>query len=508
MTAGDGPQPAAKAARTTERRLEAPHRRRGAGSRIVERAGRARLSRDVVAAGRAAAGSRGDRHRPALATVVPRLADQAPMVEPELRSRARPATRPPTRPRRGDARLHGLRPLPGRADATPVAARRRRSGVLVPDLDVDEVRRLWRRGARRRDDPRRRPCRQQRGGRRGDRRSRDADQRRRRRFVVPRALRVPPPAARSVGRDDHRVAEPARDLRGAAPPRDARAARRLGLSLGRHPGAAVRGMDGAAGRPGDPRGEDELAHPADHASDAGRTTRSTSRGPTRSMSPRRTRPSCSAPRRRWPTRWPPRSPRRRTSGTASSPSGRRHRTRPPTSSGGRPSCRPASPIPGRPRSSPDRVESRPPTPEPGSPRGLVARLPAAGATTHRARRAGRGRLVSHDTRSRRAGAPQPRVGSRPGWMRTAAGTKLARAAASDPRALERLVRLAYRHAARYYLEVARTPALSREDVRSRITIETVDVVEDAFTPGRPAIFVGPPLRCDRAAGAVSRLAGR
>jgi lauroyl/myristoyl acyltransferase len=70
------------------------------------------------------------------------------------------------------------------------------------------------------------------------------------------------------------------------------------------------------------------------------------------------------------------------------------------------------------------------------------------------------------------------------------GTKLARAAATDPRALERLVRLAYRHAARYYLEVARTPALSREDVRSRITIETVATVEDAFTPGRPAIFVG------------------
>ena len=70
------------------------------------------------------------------------------------------------------------------------------------------------------------------------------------------------------------------------------------------------------------------------------------------------------------------------------------------------------------------------------------------------------------------------------------GTKLARAAASDPRALERLVRLAYRHAARYYLEVARTPALSREDVLSRMSIATAATVEDAFTPGRPAIFVG------------------
>lgn len=70
------------------------------------------------------------------------------------------------------------------------------------------------------------------------------------------------------------------------------------------------------------------------------------------------------------------------------------------------------------------------------------------------------------------------------------GTSLARAAARDPRALERLVRLAYRHAARYYLEVARTPALSRADLRTRIHIETAEAVEDAFRPGRPAIFIG------------------
>ena len=37
MTTGEGPQPAARAARSTERRLEAPHRRRRAGPRIVER---------------------------------------------------------------------------------------------------------------------------------------------------------------------------------------------------------------------------------------------------------------------------------------------------------------------------------------------------------------------------------------------------------------------------------------------------------------------------------------
>ena len=70
------------------------------------------------------------------------------------------------------------------------------------------------------------------------------------------------------------------------------------------------------------------------------------------------------------------------------------------------------------------------------------------------------------------------------------GTPLARAAAHDSRALERLVRLAYRHAARYYLEVARTPGLRPADLDRLIEIETPEGVADAFTPGRPSIFVG------------------
>lgn len=70
------------------------------------------------------------------------------------------------------------------------------------------------------------------------------------------------------------------------------------------------------------------------------------------------------------------------------------------------------------------------------------------------------------------------------------GTPRARAAARDSRALERLVRLAYRHAARYYLEVARTPALRPSDLDERLQVETPDDVADAFTPGRPSIFVG------------------
>jgi KDO2-lipid IV(A) lauroyltransferase len=70
------------------------------------------------------------------------------------------------------------------------------------------------------------------------------------------------------------------------------------------------------------------------------------------------------------------------------------------------------------------------------------------------------------------------------------GTPLARKAAHDPRALERLVRLAYRHAARYYLEVARTPAIAGAELPKRMAVETPDTVADAFAAGRPAIFIG------------------
>jgi KDO2-lipid IV(A) lauroyltransferase len=69
------------------------------------------------------------------------------------------------------------------------------------------------------------------------------------------------------------------------------------------------------------------------------------------------------------------------------------------------------------------------------------------------------------------------------------GSAEVRAAATDPRALERLVRAAYRHAARYYLEVARTPAIRVGDIETRLGIETPDVVDEAFV-GDAVIFVG------------------
>jgi len=70
------------------------------------------------------------------------------------------------------------------------------------------------------------------------------------------------------------------------------------------------------------------------------------------------------------------------------------------------------------------------------------------------------------------------------------GSALARRAASDPRALELLVRRAYRHAARYYLEVARTPALTPDEVMERLDLETPEAVADMVAGKRAVIVVG------------------
>ena len=55
-----------------------------------------------------------------------------------------------------------------------------------------------------------------------------------------------------------------------------------------------------------------------------------------------------------------------------------------------------------------------------------------------------------------------------------------RAAARDPQALDRLVRAAFRHYARYYLDVARAPALDARLPRERLTVETPEPFEAAF----------------------------
>jgi phosphatidylinositol dimannoside acyltransferase len=73
---------------------------------------------------------------------------------------------------------------------------------------------------------------------------------------------------------------------------------------------------------------------------------------------------------------------------------------------------------------------------------------------------------------------------------TGQGTASARAAAGHPIRLERLVRSAYRHVARYYLDLIRLPALSGRTIDERLVVETPDVVEEAFAEDRPVIFVG------------------
>lgn len=74
---------------------------------------------------------------------------------------------------------------------------------------------------------------------------------------------------------------------------------------------------------------------------------------------------------------------------------------------------------------------------------------------------------------------------------TAAGLANPRtaAAARDPRALEWLVRSAFRHNARYYLDVIRAPALTAEHFERHLIIETPDVVAAAFADDRPKVFI-------------------
>ncbi len=70
------------------------------------------------------------------------------------------------------------------------------------------------------------------------------------------------------------------------------------------------------------------------------------------------------------------------------------------------------------------------------------------------------------------------------------GTPAIRAAATDPAALERLVRSAFRHNARYYLEVARTPSVTRPWMDERLALDTPELIAEAVQPGKAVLFVG------------------
>ena len=77
------------------------------------------------------------------------------------------------------------------------------------------------------------------------------------------------------------------------------------------------------------------------------------------------------------------------------------------------------------------------------------------------------------------------------WMAAEqAGDPSAWPAAADPVALDRLVRSAFRHYARNYLETMRAPTMGGAYVRERTTIEDQAVVDAAFAERGPVIFVG------------------
>lgn len=77
-----------------------------------------------------------------------------------------------------------------------------------------------------------------------------------------------------------------------------------------------------------------------------------------------------------------------------------------------------------------------------------------------------------------------------GLAAQARGTAFARRAATDPDALELMVRRCFRHAVRYYLEVARTGSVEPSRELARIDVETPDEVRDALLSGAPIVLVG------------------
>ena len=70
------------------------------------------------------------------------------------------------------------------------------------------------------------------------------------------------------------------------------------------------------------------------------------------------------------------------------------------------------------------------------------------------------------------------------------GSPEVRAAAGDGRELNRLVRAAFRHAARYYVQLVRAPVVDRAYLERWLVIETPEVIDAALGDPRGALFVG------------------
>lgn len=70
------------------------------------------------------------------------------------------------------------------------------------------------------------------------------------------------------------------------------------------------------------------------------------------------------------------------------------------------------------------------------------------------------------------------------------GGSRVRPAAHDDDALERLVRACFRHATRYYLEVARTGGYDLPTALRHLVVETPEAAKEALEGGRPLVIVG------------------
>ena len=70
------------------------------------------------------------------------------------------------------------------------------------------------------------------------------------------------------------------------------------------------------------------------------------------------------------------------------------------------------------------------------------------------------------------------------------GSPEVRAAARDGRALNRLVRDAFRHSARYYVQLARAPVVDRAYLARWLVFETPELVDAALAAPDGALFVG------------------
>jgi lauroyl/myristoyl acyltransferase len=77
------------------------------------------------------------------------------------------------------------------------------------------------------------------------------------------------------------------------------------------------------------------------------------------------------------------------------------------------------------------------------------------------------------------------------WMAAGGvGDESYRAAATDPKALEALVKSAFRHHAHYNVELGRAPRFTEEWVRKRLDVENPDEVDAWLTPGKALILIG------------------